>query len=70
VVRQLINEIARSRQIAPLLQPKVVTSNVMNVDPDLLDDYFSSVIGTEMLLAGDLVPDRLPASSRGPDTPY
>jgi hypothetical protein len=42
----------------------------MNVDPDLLDDYFSSVIGTEMLLAGDLAPDRLPASSRGPDTPY
>jgi len=70
VVRRLINEIARSRQIVPLLQAKVVTSNVMNVDPDLLDDYFSSVIGTEMLLASDLVPDRLPASSRGPDTPY
>jgi hypothetical protein len=34
-VRQLINEIARSQRIFPLLQPKVVTSNAMNTDPDL-----------------------------------
>jgi len=42
----------------------------MNIDPDLLDDDVSSAIGTETLLARDLVPDGLPASSRGPDTPY
>jgi hypothetical protein len=37
----------------------------MNIDPDLLDDDLSSAIGTEMLLAHDLVPDRLPVSSKG-----
>ena len=43
---------------------------MMSIDPDLLDDDFSSVVDTETLLAHDLVPDGLPASSRGPDTPY
>jgi hypothetical protein len=38
----------------------------MNIDPDLLDDDLSSAMGTEMLLAYDLVPDGLPASSREP----
>jgi hypothetical protein len=38
----------------------------MNIDPDLLDDDLSSVMGTETLLAYDLVPDGLPASSREP----
>jgi hypothetical protein len=37
----------------------------MNTDPDL-DDDLSSAMGTETLLAHDLVPDRLPASSRRP----
>jgi hypothetical protein len=38
----------------------------MNIDQDLLDDDLSSAMGTEMLLAHDLVPDGLPASSRQP----
>jgi hypothetical protein len=38
----------------------------MNIDPELLDDDLSSAIDTETLLAHDLVPDGLPASSRGP----
>jgi hypothetical protein len=42
-----------------------VTSNAVNTDPDL-DDDLSSAMGTETLLAHDLVPDGLPASSRGP----
>ena len=37
----------------------------MNTDPDL-DDDLSGAMGTETLLAHDLVPDGLPASSRGP----
>jgi hypothetical protein len=45
---------------------KVVTSNAMNIDPDLLNDDPSSVMGTETLLAYDLVPEGLPASSEGP----
>jgi hypothetical protein len=63
-VRRLVNEIARSRQFFPLLQPKAVTSNAMTTDPDLNDDL-SSAMGTETLLVHDLVPDGLPASSRG-----
>ena len=42
----------------------------MSIDPDLLDDDFSSAMGTETLLSHDLVPDGLPASSMGPNTPY
>jgi hypothetical protein len=38
----------------------------MNIDPDLLDDDLSSATSTETLLAHDLVPDGLPASSREP----
>jgi hypothetical protein len=42
----------------------------MNIDPDLLGDDLGSAMGTETLLAHDLVRDGLPASSSGPDTPY
>jgi hypothetical protein len=49
----------------PFYKLKVVTSNAMNIDPDLLDNDLSSVLGTETLLAHNLVPDRLPASSKG-----
>ena len=42
----------------------------MSVDPDPLNDNLSSAMGTETLLACDLVPDGLSASSMGPDTPY
>jgi hypothetical protein len=38
----------------------------MNINPDLLDDDFSSAVGTETLLAHALVPDGLPTSNRGP----
>src|SRR3954469_20600368 len=38
----------------------------MNIDPDLLDDDLSSVMGTETLLAHDLVPGGFPASRKGP----
>jgi len=38
----------------------------MNIDPDLLSDDLSSEMGTETLLAHDLVPEGLPASSQGP----
>ena len=38
----------------------------MNIDQDLLDDDLSSAMGTETLLAHDLVPDGLSASSREP----
>jgi hypothetical protein len=38
----------------------------MNINPDLLDDDLSSTIGTETLLAHDLVPDGLPVFSKGP----
>ena len=38
----------------------------MNIDPDLLSDDPSSAMGTETLLAHDLVPEGLPASSEGP----
>jgi len=38
----------------------------MNIDPDLLDDDLSSAMGTKTLLAHNLVPDGLPASSREP----
>jgi hypothetical protein len=50
----------------PLLQPKVVTSNAMNIDADLLDDDLSSAMATETLVAHNLVPDGLPTSS-GPE---
>jgi hypothetical protein len=42
----------------------------MSIDPGLLDDDLGGAMSTETLLAHDLVPDGLPASSRGPDTPY
>jgi hypothetical protein len=35
---------------------------MMSIDPDLLSDDLSSVIGTETLLAHDLVSEGLPAS--------
>jgi hypothetical protein len=38
----------------------------MNIDPDLLNDDLSSSMGTETLLAHNLVPEDLPASSKGP----
>jgi hypothetical protein len=43
-----------------------MTSNAMNIDPDLLDGDLSSAMGTETLLGHNLVPDGLPASSKGP----
>jgi hypothetical protein len=44
----------------------VVTSNAMNIDPDLLGDDGCSTIGTETLLAHDMVQEGLLASSKGP----
>jgi hypothetical protein len=38
----------------------------MNIDPDLLDDGLSSFMGTETLVAHDLVLDGLYASGKGP----
>jgi hypothetical protein len=38
----------------------------MNIDTDLLGDDLSSAMGTETLLAHDLVPKGLPASSKVP----
>ena len=38
----------------------------MDIDPDLLDDGLSSAMGTETLLAHDLVPGGLSVSSRRP----
>ena len=43
-----------------------MTSNTMNIDPDLRSDDLSSAMGTETLLAHDLVPEGLPASSKEP----
>jgi hypothetical protein len=43
-----------------------VTLNAMNIDPDLLDDDLSSTMGTETLLAHDLVPDSLSTFSKEP----
>jgi hypothetical protein len=48
------------------LQPKVATSNAMNIDADLLGDDLSSAMGTETLVAHNPVPDGLPNSS-GPE---
>jgi hypothetical protein len=48
-------------------QPKVVASNTMNFDPDLLNDDLSSATGIETLLAHDLMLEDLPASSKGPE---
>jgi hypothetical protein len=39
--------------------------NGINIDPDLLNDNLSSTMGTETLLAHDMVPKGLPASSKG-----
>jgi hypothetical protein len=55
-----MNEIARSGQIVPLLQPKAVTS--MNTDTDILEDDLSSAIGTKTLVAHNPVLDGLPTS--------
>ena len=41
-------------------------SDTMKIHPDLSDDDLSSAMGTETLLAHDLVPDNLPASTKGP----
>ena len=38
----------------------------MNIDPDLLNDDLSGAMGIKTLLAHDLVPEGLPASSKGP----
>ena len=38
----------------------------MNIHLDLSGDDLSSAMGTETLLAHDLVPEALPASSKGP----
>jgi hypothetical protein len=43
-----------------------MTSNAMDIDPDLLSDDLSSAMDTDTLLAHDLVPEDLPASSKGP----
>jgi len=45
---------------------ELVTSDVINTDPELLDDDLSSAMGTETLIANDLVPDGLPAFSKAP----
>jgi hypothetical protein len=39
----------------------------MDIDPDLFDDDLSGAVDTGALLAHDLVPDGLPASSKGLD---
>jgi hypothetical protein len=44
---------------------KAVPLDAMNTDPDLLGDDLSSAMGTETFLANDMVPDGLPASSKG-----
>jgi len=43
-----------------------MTSSTMHINPDLLSDDPSSVMGAETLLAHDLVPEGLPASSKEP----
>ena len=43
-----------------------MTSNTMNIDPDLLNDSLGSAMSTEVFLAHDLVPEDLPTSSKGP----
>jgi hypothetical protein len=43
-----------------------MTSNTMNIDPDLLSNDPSSAMGTETLLAHDLEPEGLAASSKEP----
>ena len=44
---------------------KLCFETAMNIHPDLFGDYLSSVISTETLLAHDLVPEGLAASSKG-----
>ena len=48
------------------LLAELVTSDVMNIDPELLDNDLSSAIGTETLIVNDLVPDGLPDFSKAP----
>jgi hypothetical protein len=43
-----------------------MTSDAMNIDADLSDDDLSRAVGTETLLARDLVPGPLPTSSKLP----
>ena len=41
-----------------------MTSDTMNIDADLSDDDLSSAMGTETLLARDLVPGAYPPLAR------
>ena len=43
-----------------------MTSDAMDIDADLSDDDLSSAMGTETLLARDLVPGALPTSAEVP----
>jgi hypothetical protein len=43
-----------------------VTSNAIDTDSDLLSDGLSSAMGTETLVTRNMVPESLPASSKGP----
>jgi hypothetical protein len=43
-----------------------MTSDAMNIDADLSDDDLSSAMGTNTLLARDLVPGALPTFSNMP----
>jgi hypothetical protein len=47
---------------------KIVTLDAMNTNPDLLNGDLSGATGTKTLLANDMVPDGLPASSKEKDT--
>jgi hypothetical protein len=47
-------------------KPKVVASNAMDTNLDLPSDDLSSVMGTETLVAHDMVPEGLPASRKEP----
>jgi hypothetical protein len=49
----------------PLPWRKSVTLDAMSIRPDLFGDDLSSAVGTGTLLAHDLVPEGLPASSKG-----
>jgi hypothetical protein len=56
-----LHEVSTTKGIA-----KIVTSNEMDIDPDLLSDDLSSAMGAETLVARDIVPENLPTSSKGP----
>jgi len=43
-----------------------VTLNAIDIDSDLLNDGLSSAMGTETLVAHDIVPESLPASNKEP----